>query len=522
MYTLFLFAAKSNGGPTRSKTMGGCSGKVADLTAKNQVHPIVERLVAGLVIYSQSFMGDFWLVYKNSHIVVSCFAAHRAHYFTGSERYYVMLVSIFWAFFLSALFAWTGKSQSCQKLIKEQYKEQYGNRAPINATQVYGKMAEDCLRDPSVLTPMESAILFSIISSLVQLFYDSLAKFLVTCGCVQNCNNCIKNCAEGLGKMTFWCLALVAIAVLIAGWGFIIIMGGNFALTFGTFIITKLFNFCLVTSLILFVTFAMARRAQMKPPASALATPEGRARWEAKPKALCPCLSSDAPCDMWNKHIGADKSFEDLPKTPPDYDFDIQISLLICCCTYTMYEYKAQNPMEQNQMLSMLPPGWQACQDPQSGRTYYQNTVTQTTQWHPPGAAASDVESSCGGQPATLPPQLSIGNNLQYGQPINSPPSNQLYSPSGAPVTVNCPPSNQYHAPSGAAETICHTMPLPQPTQYLPPNLPPGYLSRARASLSLSLCLCLSLSLSVSVSLSLSLSLSLLRIMTMSGLNKSA
>jgi hypothetical protein len=37
--------------------------------------------------------------------------------------------------------------------------------------------------------------------------------------------------------------------------------------------------------------------------------------------------------------------------------------------------------------MDQLPPGWQAVQDPQSGRTYYQNTVTQTTQWETPGAA---------------------------------------------------------------------------------------------------------------------------------------
>ena len=53
--------------------MGWCAKKIADLNTKSTVHPIVERLTAGLMIFSQSFMGDFWLVYKNTHIVVSCF-----------------------------------------------------------------------------------------------------------------------------------------------------------------------------------------------------------------------------------------------------------------------------------------------------------------------------------------------------------------------------------------------------------------------------------------------------------------
>ena len=33
-----------------------------------------------------------------------------------------------------------------------------------------------------------------------------------------------------------------------------------------------------------------------------------------------------------------------------------------------------------------LPAGWEACTDPQSGRTYYQNNLTKATQWELPGA----------------------------------------------------------------------------------------------------------------------------------------
>jgi ankyrin repeat protein len=39
-------------------------------------------------------------------------------------------------------------------------------------------------------------------------------------------------------------------------------------------------------------------------------------------------------------------------------------------------------------LLMTLPPGWEAWQDPQSGRTYYQNNGTQATQWDLPGAGA--------------------------------------------------------------------------------------------------------------------------------------
>jgi hypothetical protein len=36
------------------------SRKVHDMMATSQVHPLVEKLTAGLAIYSQSFLGDFW------------------------------------------------------------------------------------------------------------------------------------------------------------------------------------------------------------------------------------------------------------------------------------------------------------------------------------------------------------------------------------------------------------------------------------------------------------------------------
>jgi hypothetical protein len=54
--------------------------------------------------------------------------------------------------------------------------------------------------------------------------------------------------------------------------------------------------------------------------------------------------------------------------------------------------------MEQN----LLPPGWQAVQDPQTGRTYYQNTVTQTTQWEPPFAGPSPVSDGRSAELATI------------------------------------------------------------------------------------------------------------------------
>ena len=59
---------------SNGRAMGQSSSKkVADLKSRATLHPIVERLEAGLAVYSQSFTGDLWLVYKNTHVVASCF-----------------------------------------------------------------------------------------------------------------------------------------------------------------------------------------------------------------------------------------------------------------------------------------------------------------------------------------------------------------------------------------------------------------------------------------------------------------
>merc|ERR1712166_1395856 len=116
-------------------------------------------------------------------------------------------------------------------------------------------------------------------------------------------------------------------------------------------------------------------------------------------------------------HIGNDKSFQDLPLTPPDYDFELKIAFCCLCFSKTVYEYKAKNQMatpdveaqgpqstvlpEQNQMAtpdftphrlytapptvlpeqlettSALPLGWEERMDPGWGKSYYVDHNTQ-------------------------------------------------------------------------------------------------------------------------------------------------
>ena len=322
--------------------MGGKGSKVADLsslTQKNQVHPLVQQLEDGLLIYSKSFLSDFWLVYKNKHIVISCFAAHEEHYFDRSERYWVFLVSLFVAFGCTGLMAFLGKQVTCDSM---------GSNEQMKARFETNNMdwKENCLKAEDVPTSADLGFAFGLLSSVLQLCYDQFAQLVVTCSCVQTCPNCIKVCCEGIGKIAFAVLGFLAICFLVLGIVFNVTMGLDAGVTFLIFVITKLTNFLFITSMTLLVTYYMGRKAQMKPSAAVLATEEGKKKWEEPKKGFCSCCSKPkAACDIWNKHIGADKTFDDLPETAWDYDFEVKVSFCVCCITRTLYTYKGQNPI---------------------------------------------------------------------------------------------------------------------------------------------------------------------------------
>ena len=52
-----------------SETMGQAATKLVELAETTEKHPLVAQLTDGLVIYSKDFWKDFWLYYKNNHIV---------------------------------------------------------------------------------------------------------------------------------------------------------------------------------------------------------------------------------------------------------------------------------------------------------------------------------------------------------------------------------------------------------------------------------------------------------------------
>jgi len=277
---------------------------------RSEVHPLVEQLEDGLMIYSQTFWDDFWLTYKNQHILVSCFTVHPAHHFSANERMGVLTASLLVAFGFSAMF-------------------------------VPDADAEDKVAATVALTGF---------SALLQMGFDSLAKMSVSCSCVQRSHGCIKDTFECFGKGVFALLGLFALGIFAGGAAVIASKQGSWLLAAIGFGISKLFNFLAASSLTHLATFAWGRRGQMKPPAEELATDEVMRKWTTPtaPPCLGTCITAVAPCEKWDKHIGATLAFEDLPLHAPDYDYDVKFGCV--CCLVTIYAHKATDTQDGAQV----------------------------------------------------------------------------------------------------------------------------------------------------------------------------
>jgi hypothetical protein len=279
--------------------------------AKAEVHPLIEKLEAGLKIYSQSFWDDCWLTFKNSHIVVSCFTVHPKHHFTAGERAGVLFSSLFVAFGISA-----------------SLESQAGDSGSV-ATTIY----------------------FAALSFAMQYAYDYFAEASVSCSCVQRSERCIKDAFECIGKFAFLYLAFIAFGLFAAGIAF---LGrgtedNSVAIALISFVVTRAANFLFSSSLSHLVFFAYYRKSQMKPPAEVLDTEEGQKKWTTKtrPPFLC-CLTPEAPCEKWDQHIGVATTFADLPLHAPDYDWRVKISFI--CWSRIIFEHKAKTAEDAQQV----------------------------------------------------------------------------------------------------------------------------------------------------------------------------
>jgi hypothetical protein len=298
------------------RTTNSCLG--ACLGAKATVDPLVEKLAAGLKIYSQSFWEDAWLTFKNSHIVVSCFTVHPAHHFDAKERCGVLFTSLLVAFGLSALL------------------ESFGDGDGENDNSI------------------ASTVLLAAYSVALQYAYDYFAEASVSCSCVQRSKTCVKNACECIGKFAFLYLAAIALTIFVYGIIALNSDGGRVAVALITFGVTRMVNFIFFSSLSHFVFFWYYRKSQMKPSAEVLATEEGKKEWYEPTKlsvvlSYTGVLTKQWPCEMWNKHIGEALSFDDLPLHAPDYDWRVEIGLI--CCSRTIYQYKANVPQVLPQVL---------------------------------------------------------------------------------------------------------------------------------------------------------------------------
>ena len=73
------------------------------LMSKDNIHPLVRRIVLEHAVYSQSALSDFWLWLKNSHIIIALFLAHPKHPFGVRSRLIVLISNLLFGLGLAAL-----------------------------------------------------------------------------------------------------------------------------------------------------------------------------------------------------------------------------------------------------------------------------------------------------------------------------------------------------------------------------------------------------------------------------------
>lgn len=162
---------------------------------------------------------------------------------------------------------------------------------------------------------------------------------------------------ECIGKFAFLYLAGISLLLLVVGLVTLTSDGGSVAVALLTFGITRMANFIFFSSLSHLVTFWYDRKNQMKQSAKVLATEEGKKKWD-EPSRLTVCLSNTGllskqpPNYMWNKYIGENLSFDDLPLHAPDYPWCVKISLI--CCSCTIHEHRPKNSEGVIQQVCMI------------------------------------------------------------------------------------------------------------------------------------------------------------------------
>ena len=273
----------------------------------------VEMILKHCVVFSQNYWADFKLVYKNDHILFSCWTCHPNHPFARMERFIVLSLSLLLAFGLSSVFS----------------RQHWA---------------------------------FGFLSFIIQTFYDTFAKTITACMCVQGCPTCIIRCFECLGKIALLVQSLIALAVLIGGMVELASAGEGVGSAIFWFFGNKLTSFIATTSVSVFLKYHMSRKKQMKPSREQMNKPAVKSKWESKtkPNCLLKCItccllgrSKKAPCTFWNIFWGPDAWPEDLPLLPPNYSYTFKIGCTRCCCCIkchrvTLIEHVGDYDVEQD------------------------------------------------------------------------------------------------------------------------------------------------------------------------------
>ena len=267
---------------------------VIHISMPTEPKPLYKRIEAKHAVYSRSWSSDLWLWLKNEHIVLSLVYAHPEHSFSPVERQVVLLISLVFGFGVTCLLNLVGN-------------------------------------------PTMRVVLSVTVAAVIQGVNDTLLKIAATCSCVQSCPRPIKWCFESVGKFSICLQACFAIGLCaVSVWAlFVASRAVEYVAEPGfvasLFVASKLESFLLVTVLMATMTFQRTRHSHLKP---------------IDPNKQCHVMLlypkyGKVGSKLWDKWIGADLTFDDLPERAPAYPLKVSL------CGLTLYEKKVEPPTIQ-------------------------------------------------------------------------------------------------------------------------------------------------------------------------------
>ena len=176
------------------------------------------------------------------------------------------MVSLFVAFGLSGIGALMDESEGSKDRSSCQCLDQGRKNYPVDRITIDGQQeCPDGAWCDLGQKEIERLLVISVVSVIIQTFYDKLSAMVVTCGCVQTgCPEIVKTCLEGLGKCAFVILFMIGCIFLGLGSAYPQGQTGHaWLVKFCMFLATKLVVFFVSGSLTLLVMFYLARRSQV-------------------------------------------------------------------------------------------------------------------------------------------------------------------------------------------------------------------------------------------------------------------